>query len=55
MLDKQKFDFSADIGASAVYNFEDFSIDFSLFNGEGYKQLQQDDAFRTSLGVTGYL
>ena len=55
MLDKQKFDFSADIGASAAYHFDNVSVDFSLFNGEGYKQLQQDDAFRAGLGVTGYL
>ncbi len=55
MLDQQKFDFSADIGASAAYHFENVSLDFSLFNGEGYKQLQQDDAFRGSIGVTGYL
>ncbi len=54
MLDLQKFDFSADIGASGQYRTDNFSIDFGLFNGEGYKQLQADDAFRGSLGITGW-
>jgi len=54
MLDKQKFDFSADIGVSGMYRTDNFSIDVALFNGEGYKQLQQDDAFRGSIGITGW-
>ncbi|WP_439185028.1 hypothetical protein [Carboxylicivirga taeanensis] len=54
MLDRQKFDFSADIGASAQYRTDNFSVDVALFNGEGYKQLQQDDAFRGSVGLTGW-
>ncbi len=54
MLDRQKFDFSADIGASGRYTTDQFSVDLALFNGEGYKQLQEDDAFRASLGVTGW-
>ena len=52
MLDKQKFDFSADIGASMQYSTANLNIDFGIFNGEGYKQLQTDDAFRGSLGIT---
>nr|WP_319398503.1 hypothetical protein [uncultured Carboxylicivirga sp.] len=54
MLDRQKFDFSADVGASGQYRADNFSVDLGLFNGEGYKQLQQDDAFRGSLGITGW-
>ncbi len=54
MLDRQKFDFSADVGVSGQYRADQFSVDLALFNGEGYKQLQQDDAFRGSLGVTGW-
>jgi len=54
MLDRQKFDFSADIGMSGQYRTDNFSIDVALFNGEGYKQLQDDDAFRGSIGVTGW-
>ncbi|WP_430809597.1 MULTISPECIES: hypothetical protein [unclassified Carboxylicivirga] len=55
MLDRQKFDFSADIGASGSYRGNNFTIDMALFNGEGYKQWQADDAFRGSLGVTSWL
>ncbi len=54
MLDRQKFDFSADIGMSGQYSTDKFSVDVALFNGEGYKQLQQDDAFRGSIGITGW-
>jgi len=54
MLDRQKFDFSADVGASGQYRTDNFSVDLALFNGEGYKQLQQDNAFRGSLGATGW-
>jgi hypothetical protein len=55
MLDIQKFNFSADIGFSAAYKLEHFDIDFGVFNGEGYKQFQTDDAFRGSVGATAYL
>ena len=54
MLDLQKFDFSADIGASARFRTNNFEMDLGFFNGEGYKQLQTDNAFRGSFGITGF-
>jgi len=54
LLDRQKFISSADIGASAKYHTDQFVVDVAVFNGEGYKNLQQDNDFRASLGVTGF-
>ncbi|NPA37465.1 MAG: hypothetical protein GXO47_11520 [Chlorobi bacterium] len=55
MPDYQKFNFSADIGVAFVYRTDNFDFDFSFFNGQGYKQFDADNAFRTGLGVTSYL
>jgi len=55
MPDYQKFNFSADIGAAFVYRIRHFDFDISFFNGQGYKQFDADNAFRSSLGVTAYM
>jgi len=54
MPDYQKFNFSADIGAAFVYKLDRFDFDVSFFNGQGYKQFDADNAFRSGLGVTSY-
>jgi len=44
---------SADLGGKMKYKFsEAFSADFTVRNGEGYKNLQTDNTFDTGLGVT---
>ncbi|WP_423129579.1 porin [Gaoshiqia sp. Z1-71] len=44
---------TADMGASVAYAFNDFiSADFIITNGEGYKKMQADSAFRTGIGIT---
>jgi len=55
MPDYQKFNFSADIGAAFVYKIKYFDFDISFFNGQGYKQFDADNAFRSSIGVTTYM
>ncbi len=55
MPDYQKFNFSADIGAAFVYKLDNFDFDLAFFNGQGYKQFDNDNAFRSSIGVTSYL
>ncbi len=55
MPDYQKFNFSADLGVAFVYKLDNFDFDVSFFNGQGYKQFDTDDAFRSSIGVTSYL
>ena len=51
--DAYKFNASADLGASVKYQFADWvSADLIVVNGEGYKNIQADDQFKTGLGVT---
>ena len=51
--DAYKFSASADLGASVSYRFTDWiSADLIVVNGEGYKNLQADNQFRTGLGVS---
>ena len=51
--DAYKLNASADLGISLDYKFADFiSADFSLYNGEGYKNIQKDSCLRPALGVT---
>ncbi|MBK6282184.1 MAG: hypothetical protein IPF54_05525 [Draconibacterium sp.] len=51
--DAYKFNSSADLGFNIDYQFADFiSADFSVFNGEGYKLLQNDDYVRPGVGIT---
>jgi len=50
--DLYKFGNSADLGFSAEYKMNDFlSADFSVMNGEGYNQLQTDNAYKSALGI----
>ena len=55
MPDFQKFNFSADIGVAFVYKLKNFDFDLAFFNGQGYKQFDADNAFRSSVGITSYL
>lgn len=51
--DEYKFGTSADLGASIDYKFADYiSADFTIMNGEGYKNLQSDDTYKAGLGIT---
>jgi hypothetical protein len=53
LQDEHKFGSSADLGASLAYKFNDFiSTDLTVMNGEGYNQLQSDNAYKTGLGLT---
>ncbi|OFX84276.1 MAG: hypothetical protein A2W99_00720 [Bacteroidetes bacterium GWF2_33_16] len=52
-LDEYGFGTSADLGANMDYKFADFiSVDFTIMNGEGYKNLQSDDTYKAGFGVT---
>jgi hypothetical protein len=51
--DAYKLGPSADLGASVEYSPVSFvSVDFAMFNGEGFKRIQTDSTFKTALGVT---
>lgn len=51
--DLNKFGPSADIGVFVSYKFTDWlNADYSLNNGEGYGQIQNDDNLKNTLGVT---
>ena len=51
--DDYKFGPSADIGAGAAYSFNDYiEADLVVSNGEGYKNLQTDNSYKTGVGVT---
>lgn len=51
--DQYKFAPKADIGAFVKYDFNDWlSVDGVLVNGEGYKNLQRDNAYKYGMGVT---
>ncbi|HSH53380.1 MAG TPA: hypothetical protein VK982_16755 [Bacteroidales bacterium] len=51
--DQHKFGNSADLGVSASYEFNEFiKVDFTIMNGEGYHQLQMDNAYKSALGFS---
>lgn len=51
--DEHKIGPSADIGFGAEYQFNDFlKADLVFSNGEGYKNLQSDNSYKTSIGFT---
>ena len=51
--DEYKWASSADMGASVNYKFSKcLSADLTFINGEGYKNLQSDNNYRTGLGLT---
>jgi hypothetical protein len=52
-MDEYKFGPSADIGAGVGYRFSDrLEADLIFSNGEGYKSLQSDNAFKSGVGIT---
>lgn len=54
-MDEQKFGPSADIGVGVEYQLTDFlEADIVISNGEGYKNLQSDNSFKTGIGITVY-
>lgn len=51
--DKNKFGSSADLGLFASYKISNkLSTDISFTNGEGYSNIQQDEYFKGSIGLT---
>lgn len=51
--DAYKFGPPADLGAAFEYSpHKIISFDFSLLNGEGYKKVQLDSVFKTTVGLT---
>ncbi len=51
--DQHKYNSSADLGMILAYNFTDeFKMDLSITNGEGYKTVVVDSVLRTGLGAT---
>ena len=51
--DAYGFGASADLGVTASYDISDaVSVDASVLNGEGYKNLQNDSVFKTAIGLT---
>jgi hypothetical protein len=51
-MGQYKYGPSADIGVKAEYTTDWISVDFALFNGEGYSSLQNDNTFKGALGTT---
>lgn len=52
-MDLYKFGSSADIGTNIKYQvLKSLSVDFTVVNGEGYKQLQSDNSYKAALGLT---
>ncbi len=51
--DQFKYYTSADLGASAEYTLGDYTVDLSVYNGEGFRRAQSDNGYRTGLGITG--
>jgi hypothetical protein len=51
--DEHRFGPKADLGSTVIYRpFKMLELDASLMNGEGYTNLQRDNAFKTSVGVS---
>ena len=51
--DLYSFNSSADLGVNIEYQFSDFiNADFSIINGEGYRQMQSDNIMRPGAGIT---
>ena len=54
--DQHKFGSSADLAIHAKYAFsKKFSVDATIANGDGYKNLESDSLLKYSLGVTAVL
>ena len=55
MQDEHDFGPRADLGATVIYRMNPrLSLDASLMNGEGYRNLQRDENFKSSLGISCY-
>jgi hypothetical protein len=55
MQDEHSFGPKADLGTTVVYRVhQQISLDASLMNGEGYSNLQRDNNFKASMGVSLY-
>ncbi len=53
MQGEHNFGPKADLGATVIYRIHGkVELDASLMNGEGYRQLQRDDNFKASMGIT---
>ncbi len=51
--DEYNFGPSADIGAGVSYRFNEYlAADLVISNGEGYKNLQSDNAYKTGAGIS---
>jgi len=51
--DEHRFGNKADLGTSLHYKFlSGLSADITIMNGEGYTDLQRDNAFKTGTGIT---
>jgi len=56
MQDEHRFGPKADLGTTVIFNpVDELSIDASIMNGEGYDNLQRDNTFKYSAGVSFYL
>lgn len=53
--DNNKMATTADLGISAEYKLNNLVFDLAFFNGEGYKNMQADNAYLTSVGVAVFL
>ena len=54
-LDRFKFGNKADIGTNISWQFNKrLSVDFGIYNGEGYKKIQFDNTYKAGLGITAY-
>lgn len=52
-MDEYKFTPRADIGVNALWKIKPYlSVDAMVMNGEGYDQLQNDNTYKTSFGLT---
>lgn len=51
-LDRYKFGPSADIGANIQWDWKKITLDFGIYNGEGYKNLQFDNSYRAGFGFS---
>lgn len=52
IAEENSFGPSADIGLVLVKKWEKISADISLFNGEGYKETQNDNSFKGTFGLS---
>lgn len=53
MQDEHRFGPKADLGATVIYvPWKALAFDASMMNGEGYQNLQRDNAFKASMGIS---